>query len=218
MRRILVHLGPAPLVALGLWILAGCTLIPFFEMPAPVTASPTPSVPSEEPALVFFISEPGKFQAWVPISGDVHEYTVTRTLFGEPVECTIIALGLNSAYSMVQYCDLSPESIASHSSDEILNQMHDEVVRDFTVKLDTADRVLIEDVYPALKLSGQENMRGIGYDGTFKARIILAGNRGYLVAMSVHSENWCNCLHQMDQVLDSFHPDPDLSVPFEPNP
>ena len=84
--------------------------------------------------------------------------------------------------------------------------------------LDAPQRAVVQDIYPSSKLLGQADMRGMGYDGVFKARIILADNRIYLVAMSVYVEDWCNCLHQIDQVVDSLYIEPDLSIPFESTP
>ena len=84
--------------------------------------------------------------------------------------------------------------------------------------LDAPQSAVVQGTYPSLKLSGQADMRGMGYDGVFKARIILADARIYLVAMSVYDEDWYNCLHQIDQVIDSLYIEPDLSIPFEPTP
>jgi hypothetical protein len=52
-----------------------------------------------------------------------------------------------------------------------------------------------------------------GNKGTFKARIILAGNRIYFVHMYVYEIDWCKCRHQMDQVIELFHVSPDLTIP-----
>src|ERR1051325_3936144 len=60
----------------------------------------------QEPALVLFTSEPGKFQVWLPTSESVHNYNVQQTLFGQPIECPILVFRLNGAYAAVQYCDL----------------------------------------------------------------------------------------------------------------
>jgi hypothetical protein len=177
-----------------------------------------PTAPSDEPALVFFTSEPGKFEAWLPISGSVQDYTITKALFGQPVDCSILGSRLNGADVIVQYCDLSPESIASLSSDEVLGQARSELVRGFNLKVDTEQKVLIDNSYPGLLLAGQADMRGVGYDGVFRARIILAENRIYLVVMAVHSANWCNCVQQMDQVVGSFYVDPNLFIPFKAAP
>jgi hypothetical protein len=172
----------------------------------------------QEPALVFFTSEPGKFQVWLPASESVQNYTIPETLFGQPIECPILVFRLNGAYAAVQYCDLVPQSVALLSSDEILDQARSEIIRDMNIKLDTPERVLAQGIYPATLLSGQVDMRGMGYDGTFKARIILAASRIYLVVMSVYHENWCNCLDQINQVVDSLYIDTSLSIPFEPTP
>jgi hypothetical protein len=182
---------------------------------APINA-PTNAV--QEPALVFFTSEPGKFQVWLPASESVLNYTIKKTLFGESIECPILVFRLNGAYATVQYCDLVPQSIATLSSDEIIDQARSEIIRGMNVKLETQERVLAQDIYPATMLSGQVDMRGMGYDGTFQARIILVESRIYLIVMSVYHENWCNCLHQINQVVDSLYIDPGLSIPFEPTP
>jgi hypothetical protein len=167
---------------------------------------------------VFFTSEPRKFQVWLPGSESIQNYTLRKTLFGESIECPVINFRLNGAYALVQYCDLDPGSIASLSEDEILDGARSEVIRGIDTKLDTQQRAVVQGAYPALTLSGRADMRGMGYDGAFKARMILADTRIYLVAMSVYLENWCSCLHQMDQAVDSLYIDPGLSIPFEPTP
>jgi hypothetical protein len=183
-----------------------------------VAATSTLVFPAQEPPLVFFTSEPGGFQVWLPASGSIQEYTVRKTLFNVPIECANVFFGLNSAYAGVEYCDLIPESIASLSRDDILDQAQHEIMHDMHVKIESQQRVVMQETYPALALSGQVDMRGTGYDGTFKARVILVEKRIYLVLMSVYYENWCNCLHQMDQVVDSLYIEPGLSIPFEPTP
>jgi len=171
---------------------------------------------SQERPLVFFTSEPGKYQVWLPVSESVQDYTVRKTLFGETIECPNLFFRLNGAYAAVQYCDLIPQSVASLSDEEILDQAQSEVIGDIHVKIETQQRVAVQDTYPALELFGQVDMRGMGYDGTFKARIILVDQRIYLVVMSVYHEDWCNCLRQMDQVVDSLYIEPGISIPFEP--
>lgn len=173
---------------------------------------------AQEPPLVFFTSEPGKYQVWLPVSESVQDYTVKKTLFSETIECPNLVFRLNGAYAAVQYCDLVPTSVTSLSSEEILEQALSELVRDLHMKIETQQRVAVQDTYPAHELFGQVNMRGMGYDGTFKARIILVEQRIYLVVMSVYHENWCDCLHQMDQVVDSLYIEQGLSIPFEPTP
>jgi hypothetical protein len=172
----------------------------------------------QEPPLVFFTSEPGKFQVWLPVSESVQDYTLRKTLFNETIECPNIFFRLNGAYAAVQYCDLIPESISSLSSEEVLEQAVSELVRHIQVKIETQQSVIAQDTYPTLELSGQVDLRGMGYDGTFKARIILVDQRIYLIVMSVSHEDWCNCLHQMDQVVDSLYIEPGLSIPFERTP
>ena len=184
------------------------------------SAAPTSTLmnSSQEPSLVFFTSEPGKFQAWLPLSRSIQEFTIQKMLFRTTLECPTLFYRLNSAGATVQYCDLLPESIASLSSDTILDQARDEMMRELRVKIDAQRKELAQDIYPSLVLSGQLDMRGMGYDGTFKARVILVNSRIYLIIMSVYRENWCNCLEQVDQVVDSLNIDPSLSIPFEPTP
>jgi hypothetical protein len=185
------------------------------QSPAPTT---TLMNSSQEPSLVFFTSEPGKFQVWLPLSTDIQEFTIKKTLFQRTLECPTIFYRLNSAGATVQYCDLLPQSIASLSNDEILDQTRDEMMRESRVKIDAEEEELAQDTYPSRVFSGQVDMRGMGYDGTFKARMILVNSRIYLIVMSVYNENWCNCLHQVNQVVESFYIEPDLSIPFEPTP
>ena len=183
-----------------------------------VAATSTLVLQAQEPPLVFFTSEPGKFQVWLPASDSVQDYTVKKTLFNVSIECPNLLFRLNGAYAAVEYCDLNPESIVSLSRDDILDQVQPEIMRDIHVKIESQHRIMMQDAYPAVAFSGQVDMRGMGYDGTFKARAILAEKRIYLVVMSVYHENWCNCLHQMDQVVDSLYVEPGLSIPFEPTP
>ena len=51
----------------------------------------------QEPPLVFFTSEPGKFQVWLPVSESVQDYTVKKTLFSETIECPNLVFRLNGA-------------------------------------------------------------------------------------------------------------------------
>jgi hypothetical protein len=178
----------------------------------------TLSTPGDEPILVFFVSEQGKFEIWMPISESIIEHTGTQMLFKKSVECSIIFSRLNGAGAIVQYCDLAPEDIASLSANAVLEEARDTLKKDFHLRIAEEQKEVLTGSYPALKVSGEEDMRGLGYDGTFKARIIFVENRIYFVLMSVHSDNWCNCLHQIDQVVDSFYIDPALSIPFEPTP
>jgi hypothetical protein len=178
----------------------------------------TPMSSSQEPSLVFFTSEPGKFTAWLPSSTDIQEFTIKKTLFQATLECPTIFYRLNSAGAIVQYCDLLPESIVSLSSDEVLDQARGEMMSEVHVKIDEQQKELAQDTYPSLVLSGQEDMRGMGYDGTFKARMILVNNRIYFIVMSIYQEDWCNCRNQVNQVVDSLYIEPDLSIPFEPTP
>jgi len=178
----------------------------------------TPPVPSDEPILVYFVSEQGKFNVWMPVSGIITEYTFTRMFFGKSVECSSTASSLNSAGVTVQYCDLDSEDIASLSDSAILEEVHNTVKSELRLRVDKEQAGVTDGSYPTLTLSGVENMRGDVYDGTFKARIILVENRVYFVHMSVYHINWCNCLHQMDQVVDSFYVEPEMSIPFEPTP
>jgi len=172
----------------------------------------------QEPPLVFFTSEPGKFQVWLPVSESMQDYTVKETLFSETIECPNLVFRLNGAYAAVQYCDLVPTSVTSLSSEEILDRAQSEVIDGLQIQIETQRRVVVQDTYPALELSGQVDMRGMGYDGIFKARIILADQRIYLIVISVYHEDWCNCRSQMDQVVESLYIEPGLSIPFEPTP
>ena len=185
---------------------------------ATVLPAGTANVTNDEPPLVFFTSEPGEFQVWLPASGSVQQYTATITLLGESIDCPILNFTLNGASATVEYCNLDPKSIAVLSQDEILEQAPDQIMDDIRAKLEAKQRIIVQDIYPALELSGPVVMRGMGYDGTFKARLILAHKRIYLVVMSVYKENWCNCLHQTDRVVASLYIEPGLSIPFEATP
>ena len=181
--------------------------------------SQTPSASSDEPILVFFTSEQGKFQVWLPVSGSIQEYSITLMFFGKSTECFMTASRLNSAGASAQYCDLDPKDVASLSDNTILEEVRNTLTKEFRLRVDQEQMELVEDVYPALSLSGRADMTAAGAnDGTFKARIILVENRVYIIHMSVYHIDWCSCRHQMDQVIDSLYINPDLSIPFEPTP
>lgn len=188
-------------------------------LPATTVSSLTLShTPADEPILVFYVSEQGQFEAWMPVSESIIEYTLAQTLFGKSIECPITVSRLNGATAMVQYCDLDSEDIDSRSSDLILEEVRDHLTKDMHLKIDQEQIGVFESTFPTLTLSGEEDMRGLGYDGTFKARIILVENRAYFIQMSVHADNWCNCLHLVDKVVDSLYINPTLSIPFKPTP
>jgi hypothetical protein len=165
-------------------------------------------MPDEEPALVLFVSEQGRFQVWLPVAGEIVQSTVTQTVFGKPAECSVTFSRLNSAGVVVQYCDLASEDVATQSSQQILEEARIMLTGYFDFSVDTQEPELMPGSSPALRLSGKADMRGLGYDGSFKARILLVGNRIYTVHMEVYQIDWCTCRHQMDQVIDSFHIDP----------
>ena len=183
--------------------------------PTPITLQ-TPSIAGDEPRLVFFVSEQGKFEAWVPISEDIVEYTITRAFFGRAVECSVVGFSLNGASVTVQYCDLSLEEFSSFSDNAIIEEARDTLKSELHLWIDHEELGSTEGAYPSLKVSGTEDMGGNA--GTFKGRIILAEPRVYFVHMYVYQIDWCYCRGQMDQVVDSFYVDPYMSIPFEPTP
>jgi len=150
----------------------------------------------------------------IPIAGGITEYTITRKIFGGDVECSAFGFSLNSASVIIQYCDLIPEDIASLSDKEILSEVRDVAKKDYRWKIHKEQIGVIENPYPEGTLSGMEDSGG--NLRTFKARIILAGNRVYFVHMYVYQTDPCYCRHQMDYVVDSFTVDPYMSIPFEP--
>jgi len=139
-------------------------------------------------------------------------------LFGETIECPTLFYRLNGAYAIVRYCDLVQGGIAGLTNDQILDQTYREMLRGVNAKLESQQRLVTQAAYPALELAGLVNMRGMGHDGRFKARLILAEDRLYLVLMGVYHVNWCNCRDQMNKVVNSFYIDPGLTIPFEPTP
>ena len=98
----------------------------------------------------------------------------------------------------------------------ILNEVRNMVEKEYRLRIITEETKVNEGTYPELTFSGDENVGGNA--GTFNARIILAENRVYFVHMYVYYIDWCFCRHQMDQVIDSFYVDPNISIPFEPTP
>jgi hypothetical protein len=204
-------------------VLAACERPRITPIPTAIpthTPSPTAMAPAsnQEPSLVFFTSEMGKYQVWLPASDSVEEFTDKRRLFGETIECPTLFYRLNYAYAIVRYCDLVSMSITGLSNEQILDQAYREMLRGVNAKPESQQRLVAQDAYPALALTGLINMRGMGYDGRFKARLILAEDRLYLVLMGTYHVDWCNCRDQMNKVVDSFYIDPGLSIPSEPTP
>jgi hypothetical protein len=191
-------------------------LQPLSTAASALTPTLIPSLGRDEPSLIFFVSEQGKFEAWIPISESIIEYTVPLFFFGKSVECPILVSRLNGATATVQYCDLT--SVDSSSQSVILEEVRDALEKRSRLKIREEVVGTVNGSYPALTLFGEQDMRGAGFDGTFKARILLVKNRIYIVQISVHNEDWCNCLQQMDQFVDDFYVDPEISIPFEPTP
>jgi hypothetical protein len=75
---------------------------------------------------------------------------------------------------------------------------------------------MADEAFPSLALSGRVDMRGLGGDGDFAARIVLANVRVYFVLMAASDTDQCGCIALQSQVVDSFHVVPDLPIPFEP--
>jgi hypothetical protein len=121
-----------------------------------------------------------------------------------------------SGTKAVQYCDLPSDDVASRSDRSILDEVRNTMKKEFRLRIIAEQMEVNESAYPELTLSGEED-RG-GNIGTFKARIILAGNRVYFVHTYVYQIDWCYCRHQMDQVIASLSIDLSMSIPFEPTP
>jgi hypothetical protein len=161
------------------------------------------------------VPDVGRFQVWIPVSGNLLQHTRTRTLLGDSVECLATVSRLNGAYAIIEYCDLLPQSLEGLSSSTVLDRVYPELIRDMDIRLEKVAPAIVGETYDALKLQGPQNMRGLSLDGEFQGRAILVEERIYLVAMSVHEQNWCICVHQVDQVLDSFFIDPAMKIPFD---
>lgn len=194
---------------------------------APATASlpsksSAPTLPvNPTPWPVHFLSEQGKFEVTFPYpeaTQTLMEYTITKKTFGEIVECILTLVRDNGAIWLVQYCDHSAQSLAGLTTREILSRGRDDALLDARARLISESDISYDQTIPGRALIAEADMRGTGYDGTYKARLYLAGNRLYCIAASVDNENWGSRLGLMDSFLDSIVIEPDLSIPFEPSP
>lgn len=215
--RPLVAVFALIVVSIGI---AGCTgsdqsLIDPRSSSTTEVAGRVPTSSPGEPAMVFMISEEGGFQAWLPVSGNLVERSSTKTLLGHPVGCSILVSRLNGALAIIEYCDIVAQSLEGLSSSVVLDRVYPELLANMGVRLEVVEPLSVSETYDALHLQGPQNMRGVSLDGEFQGRVILAENRIYFIAMSVHEDNWCECRHQVDRFLDSFFIDTDHQIPSE---
>jgi len=146
------------------------------------------------------------------------EYTVTKQTFGKAMECNLTLARDNGAIWLVQYCDYSAESLTGLSTKEILDRGSNEALLDARARLISESDITMNQTILGRALIGEADMRGMGYDGTYKTRLYLAGNRLYTIAASVYNENWGNRMELIDPFLNSFTIEPDLTIPYEPTP
>jgi hypothetical protein len=108
----------------------------------------------------------------------------------------------------VEYWDYSQKVIAKFTSKELLDKSRDEILLREGAKLNQEQDISLENAYPGRSIVGEVSMRGLGtYDGSYKARIYLAGHRVYLVAAEVYQANWGDRMRLMDPFLESFNID-----------
>ncbi len=202
-------------IALGLALLlfSACS----FPLPTPTaittmtpTAMPT-TAPTVTPAgntpLVNFYSGPGRFAVAFPTytQPDLHEDAFENIRAGEQVEIHQVWSRDNGALWLVQYWDYSQEVIAKFTSKELLDKTRYEILLGERAKLSQEQDISLGNVYPGRSMVGEVMMRGLGeYDGSYKARIYLAGHRIYVVAAEVYQANWGDRMALMDPFLESF--------------
>jgi hypothetical protein len=130
---------------------------------APASDAVTPTV--EAPLLLSLTSEQGKFDAWLPVSEGVLDYTLTTQIAGRSIECHVTFSRLDFAYAVVEYCDLHPEVIVDSTPEHVLAQTRNDLLRPFNAQVAAERSSLAEDTFPSLTLPGRVHMRGLGDDG-----------------------------------------------------
>jgi hypothetical protein len=204
---------------LALLFLTGCnastpTPIPPTAVPAQIpaqpilptsTATPSDSAPPTV-SLVYFVSEPGKFEIWLPTTQSIRESIESKATLGASTDCHVLFAPDNGAYYLVEYCDYPPELIAKLTTKEILDKARDEALQDAEGVLIAEQNISLH-ATPGRDIVADSYLKGDGQKGTYKARVYLKGNRLYRIATYVFNANWGNRMSTMDPFLDSFYLD-----------
>lgn len=192
-------------LGLTLLLLSGCNT----NLSVPSTSAVSHKVtPSVDVLLVNYFSDSGKFEVWLPTTQSIHENIVPQTTFGESVVCHVLWSKDNGAVWLVQYCDYTQEVMSKFSTQELLDETRDQALKNEHARLIEEHDISFNNLYPGRSITADVAMRGIGtFDGTYKARLYLVGNRVYCVAAKVYNENWGKRLSMMDPFLESFYID-----------
>lgn len=201
---------------LALLFLAGCnsptpTLIPPTTIPTQIPTQPSLPTSIATPndiaptvvSLVYFVSEPGKFEVWLPTTQSIRESIESKVTLGASTDCHVLFARDNGAYYLVEYCDYPQELIAKLTPQEILDKARDEALQDAAGVLIAEQNISLH-TYPGRDIVADSYLKGAGEKGTYKVRVYLVSNRLYRIATYVFNENWGNRMSTMDPFLDSF--------------
>lgn len=153
-----------------------------------------------------FTSDTGRFSVWMPIDVQPSDSTEARTRFNHSIDFHVFLAPAAGAYWLVQYADYPADIIAAYTSDQILDDARELLLREAYGKLQ-AEQVIALGNHEGREIAAASARRDPtqgAYDGTYKARLYLVGTRLYLISAYVFNENWDNNLEKIDTFLQSF--------------
>ena len=153
-----------------------------------------------------FISQQGEFAVWMPAPLERNGDVETKESLGTVVDQHIFFVREGGAYWLVTYVDYPSEIMTKFTPDEILGEAQDDSLKESRGKLQVEQEIALGEFpgrYIVADSALRDSVKGI-YDGTYKARIYLVGNRLYRVTTYVFNENWSHRLETMDDYLASF--------------
>ncbi len=152
-------------------------------------------------------NEVGGYEVLIPSTSSVssfHEIVATETKFGQEVEVHSLFIRLNSAYWLIQYYDLATEVVEQHSVDALLDEARDAALASASSsRMNSEVDVRLGDAL-GRHFVAPSALRGAGDDGTYQARIYIDDQRIYRVASYTQNEDYCECIEQVDNFLESF--------------
>lgn len=183
--------------------------------PAPPVKTASSAATAPRDALMDHIAEQGiehfsgagRFYVRMPATQIWSAPVRDKQLLGATVTCHDLIARDNGAYFLVEYCDVPVENIARLTVAQTLDQLRDEALKQAAGKLLEEEDILVSGVL-GRKLAADSALRGEGaYDGSYWARVFVAGNRVYLVSSYVFKENWGNRRAKVQPFLESFRID-----------
>jgi hypothetical protein len=170
----------------------------------------TSDIPTEAPPKLDtnFISQQGGFAIWMPAPLERNDDIETKESLGIVVDQHTFFAREGGAYWLVTYTDYPPEIMTKFTPAEILEEAQDNALIESRSRGGLRlEQDISLDGFPGRYIAAdsalRDSVRGI-YDGTYKARIYLVGNRLYRATTYVFNENWNNRLQTMDDYLASF--------------